>query len=160
MPATRATASTSPLLTSRFAMADVVSGCMKTLQRAPALRCDGSLGVTSTMRARPSGSRWVNSRSGMSAECKRERATEPETATPRSSAADLAHGSARPDERDLTDGGTGPLGAHPPGDHPPPLVVGAPVAEHGTKVELVGGKQAGPELTLGGEADPVAVGTE
>ena len=60
MPATRATASTSPLVTSRLATAMVVSGFMNTLQRATARRWVASFGVTSTMRARPSGSRWVN----------------------------------------------------------------------------------------------------
>src|SRR5262245_16606158 len=59
IPATRATASTSPLVTSRLATATVVSGRMKTLHRAVARRWDGSFGVTSTMRARPNGSRWV-----------------------------------------------------------------------------------------------------
>ena len=43
----------------------VVSGFMNTLQRATARRWVGSLGVTSTMRARPRGSRWVNDRSLM-----------------------------------------------------------------------------------------------
>src|SRR3954463_10600902 len=63
IPATRATASTSPLLTSRLAMAAVVSAAMKTLHRATARRCVGSFGVTSTMRARPIGSRWEKARS-------------------------------------------------------------------------------------------------
>src|SRR3954471_17493687 len=63
MPATRATASTSPLFTSRLAMAAVVSAAMKTLHRATARRCVGSFGVTSTMRARPIGSRWEKARS-------------------------------------------------------------------------------------------------
>ena len=58
-----ATESTSPFLTSRLAIAAVVSGFMKTLQRATARRCVGSFGVTSTMRARPSGSRWVKDKS-------------------------------------------------------------------------------------------------
>src|SRR3954468_24442789 len=63
MPATRATANTSPLLTSRLAMAAVVAAAMKTLHRATARRCVGSFGVTSTMRARPIGSRWEKGRS-------------------------------------------------------------------------------------------------
>ena len=66
MPATPAAARTSPLLTSRLAMADVVAGFMNTLQRATARRWVGSFGVTSTIRARPSGSRWVKERSLMS----------------------------------------------------------------------------------------------
>src|SRR5439155_27102928 len=46
-----------------LAMAAVVSAAMKTLQRATARRCVGSFGVTSTMRARPIGSRWEKARS-------------------------------------------------------------------------------------------------
>src|SRR5688572_29505119 len=63
MPATRATDNTSPFFTSRLAIASIVAGWANTLQRATARRCDGSFGVTSTMRARPSGSRWLNVRS-------------------------------------------------------------------------------------------------
>src|SRR3954453_16881868 len=48
-----------------LATSEVVSGCMKTLPRAMARRWVASLGVTSTMRARPSGSRWVRPRSLM-----------------------------------------------------------------------------------------------
>src|SRR5947209_515363 len=65
IPATRATASTSPLVIAPEAIIDAVSVFMSTRQRATALRCVASLGVTSTMRARPSGSRWVNSKGGM-----------------------------------------------------------------------------------------------
>src|SRR5947209_1060086 len=65
MPATRATLRTSPLLTALEAIIAVVSGFMNTLQRAMARRWVGSLGVTSTMRARPSGSRWVKPLSDM-----------------------------------------------------------------------------------------------
>src|SRR5215207_4640166 len=65
MPATLATASTSPFLTSRLAIATVVSGFMNTLHRATARRCVGSLGVTSTIRACPAASRCVNSMSFM-----------------------------------------------------------------------------------------------
>src|SRR5579884_3354005 len=60
MPATRATASTSPLVIAPAAIALDVSGCIITRQRATARRCDDSFAVTSTIRARPSGSRWVN----------------------------------------------------------------------------------------------------
>ena len=65
IPATRATASTSPLVTALDATLADVWGCMKTRQRATARRWVGSLGVTSTIRARPSGSRWVRPRSDM-----------------------------------------------------------------------------------------------
>src|SRR5947209_6504789 len=73
MPATRATDSTSPLEMLLEAMSPVVSGFISTLQRAIARRWVASLGVTSTMRARPRGSRWVNRRSdiGRSLEVKR-----------------------------------------------------------------------------------------
>src|SRR5918996_256917 len=65
MPATRATASTSPLLIAPRATSDVVSGRMCTRPRTTARRWVGSLGVTSTIRALPSGSRWVRPRSDM-----------------------------------------------------------------------------------------------
>src|SRR5690242_10316105 len=61
MPATRATASTSPFVMAPAAIFDAVSGSIITRQRATVRRCDGSFAVTSTMRARPSGSRCVNS---------------------------------------------------------------------------------------------------
>src|SRR5581483_8166360 len=101
MPATRATASTSPLLTALLATMADVSGFMYTLHRALARRWVGSLGVTSTMRALPSGSRWVKPRSAM-ARVERPR-------RPRASAADLAHATIGPDKRDLADGVPGPL---------------------------------------------------
>src|SRR5690606_22101533 len=65
MPATRATLRTSPFDTAPRATSEVVSGCMCTRARATARRWLGSFGVTSTMRARPSGSRWVRPRSDM-----------------------------------------------------------------------------------------------
>src|SRR5688500_13822185 len=61
MPATRATASTSPLVMAPEAIFEAVSDSIRTRQRATARRWVASLAVTSTMRARPSGSRWVNS---------------------------------------------------------------------------------------------------
>src|SRR5690349_16508040 len=63
MPATRATARTSPLPIAPRATSDVVSGAISTFPLATARRCVGSFGVTSTIRARPSGSRWVKDRS-------------------------------------------------------------------------------------------------
>ena len=65
MPATRATASTSPLVIAPDAILDAVSASMCTRQRATARRWVASLAVTSTMRARPSGSRCVNSEADM-----------------------------------------------------------------------------------------------
>src|SRR5437764_8445228 len=95
MPATRATLSTSPLLTALEAIIAVVSGFMNTLHRAIARRWVGSFGVTSTIRARPNGSRWVKPLSDMT-----ERLS-----------ADLAHALGRLDEVDLADRVPGPLGA-------------------------------------------------
>src|SRR5581483_4227885 len=142
MPATRATASTSPLLTALLATMADVSGFMNTLARARARRWVGSLGVTSTMRALPSGSRWVRPRSD----------TGPVYGV-LGSAADLGHRSIGADEVDLADVVAGPFGAHGPLDGGGQLAVGA---EQGPQVELVDREQAGAELTLGGEADPVA----
>src|SRR2546423_8993795 len=61
MPATRATASTSPFVIAPDAILEEVSGSMYTRHRADARRWLGSLAETSTIRARPRGSRWVNS---------------------------------------------------------------------------------------------------
>src|SRR5680860_1769900 len=94
IPATRATARTSPLLIAPRATSDAVSGVMLTRPRATARRWVGSLGVTSTMRARPSGSRWVSPRSDIGG----------------SLSTDLGHGFAGSDELDLSDGVPGPLG--------------------------------------------------
>src|SRR5207245_110941 len=73
IPATRATASTSPLVIAPEAIIDAVSVFMRTRQRATARRWVASLGVTSTMRARPSGSRWVNSKGGMASSVRPDR---------------------------------------------------------------------------------------
>ena len=59
MPASRATASTSPLATSPARMRSSVSGCITTRAPAIATRSVSSLSETSTIRARPSASRWV-----------------------------------------------------------------------------------------------------
>src|SRR5580692_1031242 len=63
MPAIRAAASTSPLVMALLATKVVVSGNIETRHRAKARRCVGSRGVTSTMRAPPSGSRLASMRS-------------------------------------------------------------------------------------------------
>src|SRR5580693_8503025 len=73
MPAIRAAASTSPLVMALLATLVVVSGSMETRQRARARRCVGSRGVTSTMRAPPSGSRWARLRSDTKRDCTRLR---------------------------------------------------------------------------------------
>ena len=90
MPATRATASTSPLVIG--APGDQRRGLGLHVAPGSGRRPGGgvgSLGVTSTMRARPSGSRWVRPRSDMAGESRRQ-------GRPRCrSAADLAHASGR-----------------------------------------------------------------
>ena len=63
MPATRAAASTSPLVMALLATWAVVSGFMATRHRARARRRVASLGETSTMRVPPNGSRWLKLRS-------------------------------------------------------------------------------------------------
>src|SRR3954464_15090494 len=99
IPATRATASTSPFVTALDATLADVSGCMYTRHRATARRWVGSFGVTSTIRARPRGSRWVKVWSdtgrvyGSALRPARGNGPGPD-ATPRptgGSAADLAH---------------------------------------------------------------------
>ena len=117
MPATRATASTSPLLIAPRATSDVVSGRMCTRPRTTARRWVGSLGVTSTIRALPSGSRWVSPRSDMGPTLVAPAGT---TFIPRRRpvrraaglAADLAHRPARAHELHLADHVPGPLGGH------------------------------------------------
>ena len=54
------------------AIMDAVSVFIWTLQRATARRWVASLGVTSTIRARPSGSRCVNSKGGMATSVRRD----------------------------------------------------------------------------------------
>ena len=63
MPATRAAASTSPLVMALLATWAVVSGFMATLHRANALRWVASFGETSTIRVPLKGSRWLRLRS-------------------------------------------------------------------------------------------------
>ncbi len=60
MPATRATASTSPLGTAPAAMAASVVGCNKTCPAAVASRAVGDLWPTSTIAARPAASTCVS----------------------------------------------------------------------------------------------------
>src|SRR5215207_10108634 len=120
MPATRATASTSPFLISRLAMAAVVSGFINTLHRASARRCVGSFGVTSTIRARPNGSRCVNDRSLIwtvsRAPAKLDSAAEPGRARPPKSTADLGHRALGTDEVHAVDAVARPLRADGPLD--------------------------------------------
>src|ERR1043165_724582 len=89
MPAIRAVPSTSPLLTALDSTRADVSGFMYTRPRATARRGVASLGVTSTMRARPRGSRWVRPRSDIG-----------ESLDAPWSAADLAHAASWADEVD------------------------------------------------------------
>src|SRR5215203_2699446 len=114
MPATRATASTSPLVRELLATMEVVSGFIMTLHRARARRWVASLGVTSTMRARPSGSMWVRPRSLMARVYGDVLLT-----------TDLAHGAVGADEVDLSDRVAGPLGAHVGSHGSGHVVVGA-----------------------------------
>src|SRR5438874_13103306 len=99
IPATRATASTSPLLTALDATMADVSGCMYTRHRATARRWVGSFGVTSTIRARPRGSRCVRPRSDMG----RSLLGSPRSGRLEPLPADLRHAAVGPDERDLAD---------------------------------------------------------
>src|SRR3954451_4596433 len=159
IPATRATASTSPFVIAPDAILEEVSGSMKTRQRADARRWLGSLAETSTMRARPSGSRWVNS-DATTDKCRCARRS------PRPSAADLAHRPSRPHEIDLADAMPGPFRGHRRGDR-----IGEPIVEVGgveppgvaqlaAEIRLVEREQTGPELAFGGETNPVAVVAE
>src|SRR5690349_8872833 len=161
MPATRATASTSPLLIAPEAIFAAVSASMCTRQRAMARRWVASLAVTSTMRARPRGSRWVNSEadmadsvegSGCASACRRP--AEP------ASAADLAHRAVWAHEVDLADAVARPLGADRADDR-----LGEQVVELGgrrtaaqdvAEVELLEREQAGAQLALGRDPDAVA----
>src|SRR5690606_20219605 len=151
IPATRATESTSPLLTAPRATSEVVSGCMCTRARATARRWLGSLGVTSTIRARPSGSRWVRPRSDMA------RILQGHRAAARRSAADLAHGPPGPHELHLVDGVPGPLRPHARLDGVGQGVVACVGAQDRAEIVVLQREQAIPELPVGGEADPVAL---
>src|SRR3954467_4284569 len=113
IPATRATASTSPLVMAPEAIFAAVSASMWTRHRAMARRWVASLAVTSTIRARPSGSRCVNSEADMADSVEVARfAFCPLVG----SAADLAHRAVGTDEVDLADAVPGPLGADGGGD--------------------------------------------
>src|SRR6476661_7222122 len=135
MPATRATASTSPLVTALLA----------------------TLGVTSTIRARPNGSRWVKPRSLMAVESNdagqkggvgsaseqpsRERSQLHRRSEPTiRSAADLTHRPGRLDERDLADRVARPLGADVGLDRLGQLVVGGAAPQQHPQVGLVHGE--------------------
>src|SRR5918996_1453505 len=132
MPATRATASTSPLLMAPRATSDVVSGRMCTRPRTTARRCVASFGVTSTIRALPSGSRWVSPRSDMGSTLLLPAGT---TRRRGGSAPDLAHAAAGGDQ------------THP----------GRPVAP---PLPLAAREEARPQLAVGGQADAIARAAE
>src|SRR4051812_16247538 len=78
----------------------------------------------------------------------------------RRAAADLAHRALRPHEVHLTDRVTGPLRTDRSLDLPRQVVVAAPVAHDRPQVELAGLEETRAELTLGGDAHPVAVAAE
>src|SRR5262249_40991116 len=146
MPATRATANTSPFVMAPDAIFVVVSGSMCTRQRATARRCVASFDVTSTMRARPSGSRWVNSDADTRCAPGGKGKAPP---------ADLAHGAAGTHEVDLPDAVPGPFRPHRPLDLGRQSVVDLTVpggvpgpAEDRAEVELLQREQARAELAL------------
>src|SRR5439155_15767695 len=116
----------------------VVSGSMNTLHREMARRCVASLGVTSTMRARPSGSRCVRPRSGMPA-------VYPQAGSGRLPA-DLAHAPGRPDEMDLADGVARPLAPHLRLDGGPQIIIAPAAAENRPQIGLAHRKQTVPQL--------------
>src|SRR4051794_18142829 len=146
MPATRATASTSPLVMAPEAIFAAVSASMCTRHRATARRWVASLAVTSTMRARPNGSRCVNSEAVMAWKSRGKPLP-----------ADLAHRAVGTDEVDVADAVARPLRAH--GTHDlgseevVELVVGGSAPEDRPQVELLEREQARPQLPLGGHAD-------
>src|SRR4051795_2053736 len=152
IPATRATASTSPLVTAPRATSEEVSGCMYTRPLATARRWVGSLGVTSTIRARPSGSRWVSPRSDMAASLGRPRSR----LRRKRSAADLRHRPAGPHERNLADLVAGSFRRHRGRHDARDGVVVTALTERGPQVDLFGGEEARAQATVGGQADAVA----
>ena len=137
------------------AIFDAVSGSMCTRHRATARRCVGSLEVTSTIRARPSGSRWVNSDAVTAAKCRANRR--------RSDVGGLAQPPIWLIDAVGRTKSTWPMRcpAHfvptAPRDRRGEVVVGAAVAQHRAEVELVEREQAGAELALGGDPHAVAV---
>src|SRR5437660_307950 len=163
IPAMRAAPRTSPLVMALLATLDVVSGSMVTLQRASARRWLGSLGVTSTMRALPSGSTWVRPRSVMWASLDSSGAPGRLTSQfecRRWSAADLAHAPRGPHEAHLTDVMAGPLRAHGALDGGGQVVVGGTISHNRPEVVLVQREQTGAELSLGGDPHPVTIAAE
>src|SRR5439155_21526684 len=160
IPATRATASTSPLLIAPDAILAAVSASMCTRHRATARRCVASLAVTSTMPARPRGSRWVNSEADMSASV--GAADRPAYGTLPRSAADLAHRAAGADEVDLPDPVAGPLRADRALDlgGEGAFDIDGIAAHDRAQVELVEREQAGAQPALGRDPDAVAMVAE
>ena len=153
-PATRATASTSPLVIAPEAIFDAVSGSMCTRQRATARRCVASLAVTSTMRARPSGSRCVNSEADMRGQS-RGRSRDPLPTLSRRSGSSSGSGRTK---------STWPMRC-PAHLVPTARAIAAarvvdrrrpPPRSDRPQVELLEREQAGAELALGGDADAVA----
>ena len=163
MPATRATASTSPLVMAPRATSEVVSGCMCTFASGDGppvtrlLRRDvDHAGPTERIEV---GEAAVDMRESVGggrdlglwdATC----------ASGAASAADLAHRAGRAHEVDLADAVARPLGRNAPLDCGRQLVVAIAGAQQRPQVDLVDREQARTQLAVGGEADPVAVAAE
>src|SRR5580658_8142905 len=107
-----------------------------------ARRCVGSLGVTSTIRARPNGSVWVRPRSGINASLREvtRRAPKRQARAPTErSAADLAHAPSRAYEVDLADRMARPLCGNFCRDRFREVVIGTPAAQDRAEVTLADG---------------------
>src|SRR3954454_8815929 len=119
---------------------------MYTRPRATARRWVASLGVTSTMRARPSGSRWVSPRSDMAGKCR---------AACWALAADLGHGATGADELHGVDAVAGPLRPDAALDRRRQVVVARGPAQQRAQVVLVQGEEARAQLAVRRQAHPV-----
>src|SRR5205085_9364356 len=127
----------------------------------------GSLAVTSTIRARPRGSRWVNS-GGTGRKCRgRSGVRAPGAERPlQPSAADLAHRAVGTHEIDLADSVPRPLRGDGTTDRAGQAIVEVggvePVigAQDGAQIRLVEREQTRAELPLGGDTDAIAVVAE
>ena len=158
MPATRATASTSPLVMAP--RGDLRRGLGLHVAPGTGRRPGGgsaSLAVTSTMRARPSGSRCVNSEAGMGAKSRcaairdRSAGRRRRRLSRRSGSSSGRAGRSRP----------GRCGARPTSCRPRRSIAAASgrrgrsssraAAQDGAQVGLVEREQAGAELALGGD---------
>src|SRR3546814_3793904 len=137
LAATRATERTSPFVVPPRATSEAVSDCMCTLARATARRWLGSLGVTSTIRALPSGSRGGRPRPDMVVKPTPGGRRGSVAAPSGCSAADLAHRPPGTHELHLVDGVAGPLRAHAGFDGGREVVVGAAASQHAAQVVVL-----------------------